>query len=102
MSGLQEIVLILFLILAIFVLPRILGRGKSGPKPSVTPRLPASVLTGRMRLALALSVVWPLLTAAYFKPWGGDWVPYGCAGPGPVVLAWCAWWVREGFRRHRR
>ena len=65
-SGIQEILVLIIIILGILFLPRILNRG--GEKPS-GPVKPALVLTGRMRLGIAFSVLWPLLTAAYFQPW---------------------------------
>lgn len=96
MSGLMEILLIIAVILAIFMLPRLLNRQKE-----VVIRRPyqGSRLTGWKRLAIVASFVWPALTALYFKPWSTDWHPFAYLAFGPVALAWGIFWVQRGFRK---
>jgi hypothetical protein len=55
-----------------------------------------------MRLALTLSIAWPLLTAVFLKPWKDGWIAFVCVGPGLVAIAWCCWWIKDGYRRYRR
>lgn len=102
MSGLQEIILILLLALALFVLPRMAGRNRPLAEASRHHRLIPHRLTGRMRLALTLSIVWPLLAALFMRPWEGDWLTFACAGPGVVAIAWCFLWIKDGYHRYRR
>ncbi len=95
-SGIQEILVLVIIILGILFLPRILNRG--GEKQSVENK-PVVVLTGRMRLAVAASFLWPALIAAYMQPWKQDLFLYLYLGPGPVAIVWILYWVLTGFRR---
>jgi hypothetical protein len=95
-SGIQEILVLLIIILGILFLPRILNRG--GEKQSVGTK-PVMVLTGRMRLAVAASFLWPALIAAFIQPWKQDLFPYLYLGLGPVAIVWILYWVLTGFRK---
>ena len=95
-SGIQEILVLVIIILGILFLPRILNRG--GEKPSAAAK-PTVVLTGRMRLAIAASVLWPALIAAFMQPWKQEPFPYLYLGLGPVAMVWILYWVLTGFRR---
>ena len=95
-SGIQEILVLVIIILGILFLPRILNRG--GEKQSVETKL-FVVLTGRMRLAVAASFLWPALIAAFMQPWKQDLFPYLYLGLGPVAIVWILYWVLTGFRK---
>ena len=96
MSGIQEILLIVLIVVGIWLLPRLLNRGgPGGAEPVEGP----PVLGGRVRLALLISGVW-LAGAAYFlEPWGNGFLRFALIGLGPVALAWGVAWVVIGFRR---
>jgi hypothetical protein len=96
MSGLTEILLIIAVILVIFMLPRLLNRQK---EIEIRPPYQGLRLTGRKRLAIVASLLWPALTALYFKPWSAGWHPFAYLAFGPVALAWGIFWVLRGFRR---
>ena len=96
MSGIQEILLLVIIVLAIFFIPRMLAK----PEPKQQAK-PAVELTGKLRLAIAASTVWPALMAAYLQPWHKDLVLFLYLGFGPVVLGWGAFWIITGFRRKR-
>ena len=66
-SGIQEILVLVAIILGIVFLPRILNRGQE--KKSAASK-PAVVLSGKMRLAIAASVLWPaaMAVAAVARP----------------------------------
>lgn len=95
-SGIQEILVLVIIILGILFLPRILNRGGEKPAGQVKP---AVVLTGRMRLAIAASVLWPALIAAFMQPWKQEPTPYLYLGIGPVAIVWILYWVLTGFRK---
>ena len=95
-SGIQEILVLVIIILGILFLPRILNRG--GEKQAAAIR-PTVVLTGRMRLAIAASVIWPVLIAAFMQPWKHDPINYLYFGPGPVAIVWITYWVITGFKK---
>jgi hypothetical protein len=95
-SGIQEILVLVIIILGILFLPRILNRG--GEKSPVETK-PVVELTGRMRLAVAASFVWPLLIAAFMQPWKQDLFPFLYLGPGPVAMVWIVYWVVTGFKK---
>ena len=95
-SGIQEILLLVIIILGILFLPRILNRGPEARQAA--PR-PAIVISGKMRLALAASVIWPAVMAAFLQPWEQDLFRYLYLGVGPVALIWTIYWVLTGFRK---
>ena len=95
-SGVQEILLLVIIILGILFLPRILNRG-SVTRQAV-PR-PAIKISGKMRLAIAVSVLWPAVIAAFLEPWKQDLFRYLYIGLGPVALIWIIFWVLTGFRK---
>jgi len=96
-TGIQEILILVIIVLAIFFVPRILdkGNGKKPPKPAL-------VVSGKMRLAITASVFWLLLAAAVLQPWNQNMVLFLYAGLGPVVSAWIINWVVLGFRKYKR
>ena len=94
-SGIQEILVLIIIILGILFLPRILNRGGETPSAKVKSTV---VLTGRMRLAIAASVLWPALVAAFMQPWKQGLFPYLYIGLGPVAAVWLIYWVFTGFK----
>ena len=95
-SGIQEILVLVIIILGILFLPRILNRGaEKRPEESK----PAFALSGKMRLAIAGSVLWPLLLAGLMLPWKKDPLPYLYLAIGPVAFIWIVYWVLSGFRK---
>jgi len=94
-SGIQEILVLAIIILAIFFLPRILSRGQA---EQAAVQKPAVALSGKMRLAIAVSVLWPAAIAAFIKPWREDLILFLYLGIGPVAIVWIFYWVITGFR----
>jgi len=95
-SGIQEILVLVIIVLGILFLPRILNRGQE-KRPAV-PR-PAIVISGKMRLAIAASVLWPAVMAVFMQPWEKELFRYLYLGVGPVALIWILCWVLTGFRK---
>jgi hypothetical protein len=98
-TGIQEILVLVAIIAGILFLPRILNRGQAKEPAEAEPQF---VLTGKMRLALGASIVWPAAVAAYMQPWKNDLYMYLYIGAGPVVLAWIIFWIFTGFRNRER
>jgi hypothetical protein len=98
----QEILVMIVVALALFALPRILGkRPESEPMPiRAVRRRPA--LTGRMRLAILLTLFWILGAAALLEPWQSDIFPFLYVGLAPPAALWGATWVWFGYRKYRR
>jgi len=96
-TGIQEILILVIIVLAIFFVPRILAKGNEK-----TPPKPALVVSGKMRLAIAGSIFWLLLAAAVLQPWNQNLVLFLYAGLGPVVSGWVINWVVLGFRNYKR
>lgn len=97
MTGIQEILILAIIVLAIFFAPRILAKGNE--KTQVKPAL---VVSGKMRLAIAASIFWLLLAAAILQPWNQNLILFLYAGVGPVVFGWVINWVVLGFRNYKR
>ena len=96
MSGVNEILIIAALVLGIFFVPRMMPAKR--PAQIARKTIP---LSGKMRLAIAVSIVYPLAVAAYFQPWKHELVKFLYVGIGPVVLYWLMKWVFAGIRDRR-
>ena len=94
MTGFQEILLIAAILLGILFVPRMLPG-----KASQAPARPPIVISRKMRVSLAASVVYPAVVAAFLQPWRGDPILFIYAGAGPVVLGWLAYWVLSGRKK---
>jgi hypothetical protein len=92
----QEVLILIVIALAVFYLPRVMGR-KSTPEPA-----PPPALTGRMRLAILATLLWVAGTAALLKPWEGAPLPFVYLGPGPAAVLWGLAWVWVGYQKYRR
>ena len=101
-SGIQEILLILLIVMAIVFLPRITGRRQTPFANGRVKHRPYLKLSGSLRLSILGSIAWLFLTAVYFQPWHRDLPPYLYAGAGPVALFWGILWIAAGFRKHRK
>ncbi len=94
-SGIQEILVLLAIVLGLFFIPRMMKDKKQTQKI-----VPQKVeISGRMRLALVLTVLWPVTTALYLQPWQNDLRLFLIWGTGPVIFGWCIKWVFTGFKK---
>jgi hypothetical protein len=101
LSGLQEILLIIVILVGLFVIPRMIQRPQRPQAlPARRPQLPP--VSGKMRLAILASAIWLSLAAAFFTPWRNGWEGFAYVGAGVVALAWGAVWVIRGFRKRSR
>jgi hypothetical protein len=101
-SGIQEILVLVIIILAIFFIPRLLAKGTT-PKASETRSVKIiPKLSGRMRLAILASILWILLTTMYFQPWRKDFVVFLYSSVSPLLAGWGLYWVIIGFKRKNR
>jgi uncharacterized membrane protein (DUF4010 family) len=94
MAGFQEILVLVAIVLAVFFIPRITSKR---PMARQVKRKPG--LSGKMRIAIAASIVYPFLPAVYFKPWQQNLASLALFGIVPVLLGWLAAWVYAGFRK---
>ena len=92
----QEILVLVVIALAIFYLPRVMGR-----KPAPEPELQLPALTGWMRLSILAMIFWIAGAAALLKPWQDDALLFACAGLGPPASLWGAFWVWSGYKKYR-
>jgi hypothetical protein len=95
MPGYQEILIISVIVVGVIFIPRMMESRKPAPKLI----LARKSLSGRWRLAIALSIVHPLVAAAIIQPWRENPAAFGYIGLGPVLLGWLIYWVLQGFRR---
>lgn len=92
-SGFQEIGLLVIIALGIFFIPRMM-KDKKPPQKILTRK---KALSGRMRIALVLSFLWPVAMALYLQPWETGLRLFVILGAGPVIFFWCIKWVVAGF-----
>jgi len=91
-----EILVIIAIALAIFMLPRLTGKRVQKGSPALS-RI--SKISGWLRLAIMASILWPAGSALYLKPWNAHWLKFVVLGIGPVILFWGIYWVLSGFRK---
>ena len=94
MSGLQEILIIVVLIMFILFLPRLTGRGNEKTSSKAL-----QMLSGKLRMAIIASLIWLMLWTTYFKPWNGDILAFTLVGLCPIIIGWGALWVIDGFKK---
>jgi len=94
-----EILVIIAIALAIFMLPRLTGKRieKGGPQAGII-----SKMTGWARMAVMASILWPTVMAFFIKPWNNQWPMFFYVGMAPVMLLWGVFWVLSGFRKGGR
>ena len=96
MSGVQEILIVVLIVLGILFIPRMTGRRAT---PHQIPVLKRIRISAPMRLAIAVSVLWPLGAVVYYRPWEDAATSFYAFGLGPVIIGWCLYWVLAGFKR---
>jgi len=101
-AGVQEILVLVIIILAIFLLPRIFSKEDPAKAANFSVSGVLSTLTGKMRLALIMSLVWPLTVAGYLQPWKTGVHLFLYVGLGPVFVGWGVRWIAAGFKRPNR
>lgn len=92
----NEILVIIAIALAIFMLPRLTGKRvekRGGETRGI------SKMNGWVRLAVMASILWPAIVAFFTKPWNNHWPIFFYVGMGPVALLWGVFWVFSGFRK---
>ena len=98
-SGIQEIIVIVLIVLGLILVPRMMAPRPAPRQPRVCrPRLP---ITWTVRLAIVVSILWPLAWALYFKPWQQDAIRFALIGIGPVAIGWSLRWVINGINKRR-
>jgi hypothetical protein len=98
MSGINEILIIVLIILGILFVPRMMGK-PAAPRQASFPK--QFRLSGLMRLVIVISVLWPLGFAVYYRLWQGHSTAFYVYGLGPVIIGWCLFWVMTGFTKNK-
>jgi|SaaInl4_200m_RNA_FD_contig_101_366748_length_1633_multi_3_in_0_out_0_2 hypothetical protein len=96
LSGIQELLVIILIIMAIFFIPRITGKNhKKNSSTSIFQKI-----SGKMRVAIVLSIIWPFFVAGYFQPWNGPvFFPFIYYAFGPVICGWSIFWIYNGYKK---
>ncbi len=97
MSGFQEILIIALILLAILYLPR-----RTRDARSIRRIRPQKDLSPGIRMALVASLIWPMVSAWFLRPWEEDPIRFLYLGLVPVALGWAFWWVASGYRKKGR
>jgi hypothetical protein len=96
MTGISEILVLLLLIVCILILPRMF---KGQPAKKASPLKKISPLSVKMRIAIFMSLLYPLSLALYMKPWKENLVSFISYGCFPILLFWGIVWVLSGKRQ---
>ncbi len=99
LSGIKEIVLVVMVLVALFMIPRFIRSGNAPAPSSKSSGSGDQNKTGMLRLAVLLSVLWIALAMILLNPIKGELLPFMGAGVLPVALAWGIRWVVLGFKK---
>jgi len=97
-SGLNEILLIATIVLAVIFLPRINKTRIAAPARIRRQAALGFMLSGRQRLAILASIIWLAFWAVCYEPWGAEWKLFAYIGAGPILVSWGLWWSLKGRR----
>ena len=98
-SGINEILLVAAIVLAIILIPRITASRNPG-RPRVPSRVKSGfALSGRQRLAILVSFFWIVFWAVRYEPWQKEWKLFVYIGLGPVLVIWGLFWALQGLRK---
>jgi len=95
MAGFQEILIVVAIILGIFFIPRVISK-----KPALAAAKSKQKISGKLRIAIAATIIYPIFPAVYFQPWQQNLSAIALTGIVPVLVGWLAAWVYDGFRKH--
>ena len=97
-SGMNEILLIAAIVLALIFIPR-LNASRKTRGPGVSSAAKAGFeLSGRQRLAILASIFWLAFWAVHYEPWHRQWKLFMYIGAGPILVTWGLWWALKGRR----
>jgi hypothetical protein len=100
-SGLQELLLIGLIIACLFLLPRMMQRGRQDAAGTSAAVRRGLQIPRSLRLAVVLSAIWLMMSIAYFQPWRAYTSRFLYVGIVPIAAAWGIIWIAHG-RRNRR
>ncbi len=98
-SGLQELLVIGLIIGCLFLLPRMMQRGRREAASASDDALRRLRLSRPLRLAVVLSAIWLLVAIAIWQPWNGYDSRFLYLGILPVAAAWGLIWIAGGQRK---
>lgn len=90
MTGISEILVLVLLITGILILPRMF---KVAPAEQKAFAKPIKKFTLKTRIAVVLTLVYPLVIALYLKPWNENLISYISTAIVPVLLFWAIVWI---------
>ena len=96
MTGISEILVLVLLITCILILPR-LFKGDPGGKKS--PSIKLKKLPVKIRVAIILTLLYPVGMALYLKPWDKNPILYLSWGILPVFFVWAMIWILAGKKK---
>lgn len=94
MTGISEILVLILLICAILIIPRMMK-----PAPSARSSKNSKGLTAGMRAGIVVSLLLPVVSGLITKPWNGNPITFVITGILPVALAWGAFWILSARKK---
>ncbi len=99
-SGFNEIAIVALIAFVIFFLPKLKRRRQE--IQFIQPPRKNLIVSGRLRLAIFVSIIWAAGAALFFQPWNDNLSLFLYIGIGPVFLGWGLMWVVSGYRKYKR
>jgi Ca2+/H+ antiporter len=95
LTGISEILVLVLLITCILILPRLFKGDHEKKAPSISlKKLPL-----KLRVAIILTLLYPVGMALYLKPWDQNPILYLSWGIMPVVFVWAIIWILAGRKK---
>lgn len=93
MTGLTEILVLIFLILGVLILPRLF---KPLPEKKSKNSDTLFKLSPLKRAYIIISIGYPIGIALYQRPWEGNTLAFITIGILPVLIFWSVIWIWQG------
>ncbi|MDZ8117695.1 hypothetical protein [Pontiella agarivorans] len=99
LSGIKEIAVIVIVLLALFLVPRMIRPKKNTDTGSAEKEGASRKNDGLTRLAVLISALWVTVAFLLWNPFTDGLSVFAVAGILPVAFGWGCRWVWLGFKK---
>lgn len=99
MAGVSEILVLILIITGILILPRLFKPQPVARNTDTSLSDKIKQVSVKIRIAICLSLIYPLAAALYLKPWNSNLNLFLITGILPVIIIWSILWIIAGTKK---